>query len=80
MSSFMQPLMLTLKGFRRIRDGLGLSELTLDLKRLAGDSQLLAIAGPNGILSNANQGGWASGINQCFQDAGKAPRMDRGAI
>lgn len=44
----MQPLKLTLKGFRGIRDGLGLSELTLDLERLAGDAQLIAIAGPNG--------------------------------
>ncbi|PZP62941.1 MAG: DNA repair protein [Delftia acidovorans] len=44
----MQPLRLTLKGFRGIRDGLGLSELTLDLERLAGDAQLIAIAGPNG--------------------------------
>lgn len=44
----MQPLMLTLKGFRGIRDGLGLSELTLDLERLAGDAELIAIAGPNG--------------------------------
>ena len=44
----MQPLMLTLKGFRGIRDGLGLSELVLDLERLAGDAQLIAIAGPNG--------------------------------
>jgi len=44
----MQPLQLTLKGFRGIRDGLGLSELTLDLERLAGDAQLIAIAGPNG--------------------------------
>lgn len=44
----MQPLTLTLKGFRGIRDGLGLSELTLDLERIAGDAQLIAIAGPNG--------------------------------
>ncbi len=44
----MQPLKLTLKGFRGIRDGLGLSELTLDLQRLAGGAQLIAIAGPNG--------------------------------
>jgi exonuclease SbcC len=44
----MQPLTLTLKGFRGIRDGLGLSELTLDVERLAGDAQLIAIAGPNG--------------------------------
>ena len=44
----MKPLSLTLKGFRGIRDGLGLEELTLDLERLAGDAQLVAIAGPNG--------------------------------
>ncbi|MCL4182333.1 MAG: DNA repair protein, partial [Burkholderiaceae bacterium] len=44
----MQPLRLTLKGFRGIRDGLGLSELTLDLERLAAGAQLIAIAGPNG--------------------------------
>src|SRR6218665_822405 len=44
----MQPLMLTLKGFRGIRDGLGFPQLTLDLERLAGDAQLIAIAGPNG--------------------------------
>ncbi|WP_265304439.1 hypothetical protein [Verminephrobacter eiseniae] len=40
--------MLTLKGFRGIRDGLGFPQLTLDLERLAGDAQLIAIAGPNG--------------------------------
>jgi exonuclease SbcC len=44
----MQPLKLNLKGFRGIRDGLGLEELTLDLERLAGDAQLIAIAGANG--------------------------------
>lgn len=44
----MQPLKLTLRGFRGIRDGLGLEELTLDLERLAGDAQLIAIAGANG--------------------------------
>jgi exonuclease SbcC len=44
----MQPLKLTLKGFRGIRDGLALEELTLDLERLAGDAQLIAIAGANG--------------------------------
>ena len=31
----MQPLSLTLKGFRGIRDGLGRDSLTLDLERLA---------------------------------------------
>jgi exonuclease SbcC len=44
----MQPLKLTLKGFRGIRDGLGLDEFTLDLEHLAGDAQLVAIAGANG--------------------------------
>ena len=44
----MYPLSLTLKGFRGIRDGLGLDALTLDLERLAGDAQLVALAGPNG--------------------------------
>jgi DNA repair protein SbcC/Rad50 len=44
----MQPLKLTLKGFRGIRDGLGLEELTLDLERLTDGAQLIAIAGPNG--------------------------------
>ena len=45
----MQPLKLTLKGFRGIRDGLGLAEITLDLERLADGAQLIAIAGANGI-------------------------------
>ena len=44
----MQPLKLTLKGFRGIRDGLGLEEITLDLECLAGDAELIAIAGANG--------------------------------
>ena len=44
----MQPLRLTLKGFRGIRDGLGLDEITLDLERLADGAELIAIAGPNG--------------------------------
>jgi len=44
----MQPLKLTLKGFRGIRDGLALDELTLDLERLAGDAKVIAIAGANG--------------------------------
>ncbi len=44
----MQPLKLTLQGFRGVRDGLGLEELTLDLEALAGDAQLVAIAGSNG--------------------------------
>lgn len=44
----MQPLQLTLKGFRGIRDGLGLDEISLDLERLADGAQLIAIAGANG--------------------------------
>ena len=44
----MQPLSLTLKGFRGIRDGLGLDVLTLDIERLADGAQLVAIAGENG--------------------------------
>jgi DNA repair protein SbcC/Rad50 len=44
----MQPLTLTLKGFRGIRDGLGLDVLTLDFERLADGAQLIAIAGANG--------------------------------
>lgn len=44
----MQPLQLTLKGFRGIRDGLGREELMLDFERLAGDAQLIAIVGSNG--------------------------------
>ena len=44
----MQPLKLYLKGFRGIRDGLGIEELTLDLERLADGAQLIAIAGANG--------------------------------
>jgi exonuclease SbcC len=44
----MQPLTLTLKGFRGIRDGLGRDMLTLDFERLADGAQLIAIAGANG--------------------------------
>jgi DNA repair protein SbcC/Rad50 len=44
----MQPLKLTLKGFRGLRDGLGLPELTLDVERLAAGAELIAIAGANG--------------------------------
>jgi len=47
-SATMQPLSLTLKGFRGIRDGLGLDVLTLDFERLADGAQLVAIAGANG--------------------------------
>ncbi|MGD9836162.1 MAG: hypothetical protein AB7U92_25705 [Piscinibacter sp.] len=44
----MQPLSLRLRGFRGIRDGLGLDELTLNLERLADGAALVAIAGANG--------------------------------
>ncbi len=43
-----RPLALTLKGFKGIRSGLGLEELTLDLERLADGAALVAIAGANG--------------------------------
>jgi exonuclease SbcC len=44
----MQPLKLTLKGFRGIRDGLGRDEITLDLERLTDGAELIAIVGANG--------------------------------
>ena len=44
----MQPLKLTLRGFRGIRDGLGRDEVTLDFEQLAGDAPLVTIAGSNG--------------------------------
>lgn len=44
----MQPLSLRLRGFRGIRDGLGLDELALDLTRLVNGAALVAIAGSNG--------------------------------
>jgi exonuclease SbcC len=44
----MKPLLLTLKGFCGIRDGLRRETLTLDLVALVGDAQLVAIAGANG--------------------------------
>ena len=44
----MQPLALTLKGFRGIRDGLGLEVPEMDLERLADGAQLIAVAGANG--------------------------------
>jgi exonuclease SbcC len=44
----MQPLLLTLTGFRGIRAGLGLDALTLDFERHAGGAELIAIAGANG--------------------------------
>ncbi len=37
-----------LKGFRGIRDGMGLDEIHLDFERLAPGAELVAIAGPNG--------------------------------
>jgi exonuclease SbcC len=44
----MRPLKLTLKGFRGIRDGLGIQEVTLDLELLVAGARLVAIAGANG--------------------------------
>ena len=44
----MQLLSLTLKGFRGIRDGLGLAALTLDFEALCDGAELVAIAGANG--------------------------------
>ena len=44
----MIPETLRLKGFAGIRAGLDRDELTLDLTRLAGDAQLVALCGPNG--------------------------------
>lgn len=44
----MQPLQLTLTGFKGIRDGLGRADLYLDLEALAGDAELIAITGANG--------------------------------
>lgn len=44
----MHILSLTLKGFRGIRDGLGLDVLTLDFEALCDGAELVAIAGPNG--------------------------------
>ena len=44
----MQLLSLTLKGFRGIRDGLGLTILALDFEALCDGAQLVAIAGANG--------------------------------
>ena len=43
----MQPLLLTLKGFRGIRAGLGLDALTLDLERNADGAQVVAIRAPD---------------------------------
>ncbi|UEC01687.1 DNA repair protein [Burkholderia vietnamiensis] len=44
----MQLLSLTLKGFRGIRDGLGLDTLTLDFEALCDGAVLVAIVGANG--------------------------------
>ncbi|MFZ2973895.1 MAG: DNA repair protein [Ferribacterium limneticum] len=44
----MQPLSLTLKGFRGIRAGLGRDVLSLNFEQLADGAELVAIAGPNG--------------------------------
>ncbi|MCU7370004.1 DNA repair protein [Paucibacter sp. O1-1] len=44
----MQLLSLTLKGFRGIRDGLGLEVLTLDFEALCDGAELVAIVGANG--------------------------------
>ena len=44
----MQPLSLTLKGFRGVRNGLGRDVLTLDFEQLADGAELVAIAGANG--------------------------------
>jgi len=44
----MHILSLTLKGFRGIRDGLGLEVLTLDFEALCDGAELVVIAGANG--------------------------------
>lgn len=54
----MQPLELTLIGFRGVRDGLGRDELTIDFDAF-GDAQLIAVTGENGrgkttVLDNAH--------------------------
>ena len=54
----MQPLELTLIGFRGVRDGLGRDELTIDFGAFA-DAQLIAVTGANGrgkttVLDNAH--------------------------
>mgnify|MGYP003557987453 CR=1 FL=1 len=48
----MQPLSLTLKGFRGIRDGLGRDVLKLDFERLADGAELVAIAGHYKVLDD----------------------------
>ena len=57
----MQLLSLTLKGFRGIRDGLGLDALTLDFEALCDGAELVAIVGANGrgkttVLDNNKDG------------------------
>ena len=42
------PLWLTLTGFQGIRSGLGRDTITLDIEALAGDAELVALAGKNG--------------------------------
>src|SRR5262245_26435899 len=44
----MTPETLYLKGFAGIRAGLRRDEITLDLRTLAGNAQLVALDGPNG--------------------------------
>ncbi len=44
----MFPDSLRLKGFRGIRDGMGLDEIYLDFGKLAPGAELVALAGPNG--------------------------------
>ena len=44
----MKAISLTLKGFRGIRDGLGLDVIELDFEQLAGDAKLVAMVGRNG--------------------------------
>lgn len=44
----MKIVSLTLKGFRGIRDGMGLDVLELDIERRASGAALVAIAGANG--------------------------------
>ena len=44
----MQPLSLTLKGFRGVRDGLGRDVLTIDFEHMTKGAELVALAGANG--------------------------------
>lgn len=64
----MQPLSLTLKGFRGIRDGLGRDTLALDFERLTDGAQLIAIAGANGrgkttVMDNMHPLCWVGRVN-----------------